>query len=59
MAQLVSRRPFTAESRVRALNPCGISGGQSGTGTSFSRSSSVFPCEYHSTIVLHIHTYII
>jgi hypothetical protein len=34
MAQVVSRRPLTAEARVRArVNPCGICGGQSGTGT--------------------------
>jgi hypothetical protein len=35
MAQ-VSRRPLTAEARVHALvNPRGICGGQSGTGTGF------------------------
>jgi hypothetical protein len=34
MAQAVSRRPLTAEARVRSrFNPCGICGGQSGTGT--------------------------
>jgi hypothetical protein len=43
MAKVVSRRPLTAEARVRArVNPCGICGGQSGTGTGF----SVFPCQY-------------
>jgi hypothetical protein len=47
MAQVVSRRPLTAEARVRArVNPCGIRGGQSGTGTGFSPSSSAFPCQY-------------
>jgi hypothetical protein len=45
MAQVVSRRPLTAEARVHArVNPCGICGGQIGTGTGFSPSSSVFPC---------------
>jgi hypothetical protein len=50
MAQTVSCWPPTAEARVRSrVSPCGICGGQSGTGTSFSPSSSVFPCQFHST----------
>jgi hypothetical protein len=49
MAQVV-------RARVRArVNPCGIYGGQSGTRTGFSTSSSVFPCQYHSTVALQTH----
>jgi hypothetical protein len=56
MAQVVSRRPLTVEARVRApVNPCGICGGQSGTGTDFSPSSSVVPCQYHPTVALQTH----
>jgi hypothetical protein len=50
MAQAVSRWPLTAEARVRArVNPCGICGGQSGTGQVLSEYFG-FPCKYHSTI---------
>jgi hypothetical protein len=52
MAQAVSRQPLTGEARV---GPCGIYGGQSGTGAGFSPGSSFFPCQYHSTIALHTH----
>jgi hypothetical protein len=42
MAQAVTRRPLTAEARVRGrVNPCGSCGGQSGTGTGYFPSSSV------------------
>jgi hypothetical protein len=50
MAQAVSRRPLTAEVRVRSrVSPCGICGEQSGTGTGFLPSTSVFPCQFIST----------
>jgi hypothetical protein len=58
MAPVVSRRPLTEEAWVRVLvNPCGICGGQSGTGTGFSPSSSAFPCQYHSTFALQKNSY--
>jgi hypothetical protein len=48
-ANVVSRRPLTAEARV---SPRVIYGRQSGTGTGFSQSFSVFPC-HHPTVTLH------
>jgi hypothetical protein len=45
VAQSVRRRPLTAEARVQSrVSPCRICGGQSGTGTGFSLSTSVLPC---------------
>jgi hypothetical protein len=55
-AQAVSCRPLTAEALVRArVSPCGICGGQRGTGTRFSPGCSVFSYRYHSTVALHTH----
>jgi hypothetical protein len=51
-----SHRPLTAEARVRGrVCQRGICDGQSGTGTEFYPTSSVFPCHYHSTISLYTH----
>ena len=45
MAQAVSRRPLTVETRVRfQVSPCEICCGRSGTGTGLSTSISVFSC---------------
>ena len=50
MTQPVSRRPLTAEARVRSrVGPREICGEQSGTATGFTPSTSVFPCQFHST----------
>jgi len=44
MVQTVSLWPLTAKARARSqANPCGIYGGQSGTGTDSSTSASILP----------------
>ena len=49
MAQAVSRRPLTAEARVRSrVGPCGICSGQSGTETVFSPVNFIPPVLYYT-----------
>jgi hypothetical protein len=56
MAEAVIRRTLTAKTRVCVrVSPCGIFSGHSGTGTGFSPSSSVFTCQYRSTVPLCTH----
>ena len=58
MAEAISRRPLTAEARVRSrVSPCGICGGQSGTGTGFSRVLRLFVVSI-ITPMLHNHSLI-
>ena len=58
MTRAVSHRPLTMEARVRSqVSPCEIRGGQC-PGTGFSPSTSVSPCQHHSTNTpthLHLH----
>ena len=50
MAQAVSRRSTNAEDQIgNQARSCEICGGQSGTVTGFSSTTSDFPCQYHST----------
>jgi len=50
MHQVISCRHLTAQTRVRFLGrQCENCGGQIHAGSGFSPSSSVFPCQYHST----------
>ena len=52
IAQAVGSWRLKAEVRVWShVSPCGIYGGQYGNRTSFPASTSVFPCQYHSTDV--------
>ena len=57
-AQAVSRRPLTAEVRVRSeVSPCAIHGAQGGTDTGFSPRSYVFPVSI-TPPTLHTHPHL-
>ena len=59
MSQAVSRRPLTAEERAQSqVSPCQICGGQSGSGTGFSSSTSVFPRQHHSINAPHLYSFL-
>ena len=54
IAQEVRRRSPTSEAWFRSQhNPCEIFGGQSSTGTGICPSTSVFPCQHHSTSAVY------
>jgi len=54
MAQVVSSQPLTMQPWVPfPVSPCGICSGHSGTGTGFSLSTAVFPCQYHWSNTLY------
>jgi hypothetical protein len=58
MAQAVSFRSLTTKGRVRCqVSSCEIYDGRSSKGTGVTASASVFPCHYHSTIVLQPSSY--
>jgi hypothetical protein len=58
IAQVVSCQPLTADTQVcDQVSPCGICGGQSGTGIDLPLSPSVFPFQYYSTATPYSLTY--
>jgi hypothetical protein len=54
VAQAVSRWLPTSAARVRFQAACGVCGGQSGTGCTFSPSTSVSPANHHYTNFFNI-----
>ena len=54
MAQAVSRRSLTAETRFRScVSPCDICGRQNGNKVGFSPNTSVFPCQDRAINATH------
>jgi hypothetical protein len=59
MAQAVSRRPFIAEAEAPSHKiPYWLYDGQNNIVTGYSPSTSVFPCQYHSTIAPYSFIYL-
>jgi hypothetical protein len=56
MDQAVSYRPLTVEVRISTwVSSFGICDRRSDTGEGFTPTSRAFPCQCHSTMVLHTH----
>ena len=58
MAQVAIHRPLTVATFKLQASPCGICGAQSDAVTGFPPSTSVFPCQYHSTDAPYSYSFI-